>query len=66
MILGPITLFVELQIMLNPTPGVSNFLVLARRDSGGNGPKTCQDGNSGNEDEKDPCEKTPADLASEV
>ena len=39
MILRPITIFVEVQIMLNPTPGQSSFLILARRDSRGNGPE---------------------------
>ena len=66
MISCPILLVLEMQVMLHWTAWVSSFLILARRDGGGNVPECNENGDASKESEESPSEEAAMYLACKV
>ena len=56
----------EVEIVLDALSGILRLLVLARRETRGDGPEGHEDGEEGEDGEEDPCLPTTTDSAREV
>ena len=56
----------KLKVMLHRAARISSFLIFARRNGRSSIPKCCKDRNGGEYSEKETCEQSAIDLASQI